>query len=94
MLVRLRFTEEYPSDFSDEEKLALSGLVNRLANNRYREYEFDSRRLNLFKFYTLLVDLGFKNVKLEIERGSGLYYMILYKEVEFYDEIVIEFWVI
>lgn len=91
MLVRLRFSGQYPLDFSEKEKNVLKGLIERVCNNKFREYEFDSRRMHLFKFYTLLVDLGFKNVKLEAEKDSNIYYMNLIKEIEFEDEIIYEF---
>ena len=91
MLVRLRFSREYPLDFSEKEKECLKGLIRRIINSKIREYEFDSRRMNLFKFYTLLVDFGYREVKLDVEKKPRLYYMNLYKDVIFEDEIVIEF---
>lgn len=91
MLVRLRFSEQYPLDFSEEEKRLLIGLIKRISNNKFREYEFDSRRMNLFEFYSLLVDFGFKNVKLELKKNSDIYFMTLSKDIEFKDEVLFEF---
>lgn len=91
MLVRLRFRKEYPKDFSREEKIVLKNLIISIPNIEYKEYEFDSRKLNLFKFYTLLVDLGYKDIKLELEKDSNRYFMDLFKTIIFYDSILYKF---
>ena len=91
MLVRLRFRKEYPKDFSREEKIVLKNLIISIPNIEYKEYEFDSRKLNLFKFYTLLVDLGYKDIKLELEKDSNKYFMDLFKTIIFYDSILYKF---
>ena len=91
MLVKLRFSKDYPSDFTGEEKLLLTGLIKVVSNSEKKEYEFDSRIMNLFKFYTLLVDLGYKDVKLDVDKVTGDYYMNLFKDIIYYDEVLVEF---
>lgn len=91
MQIRLRFSQEYPKDFSEKEKKLLLGLIVRVPNNKFKEYEFDSVRMHLFKFYSLLLSFEFQSPKLEFESSSKLYFMNLYKKLKIDDTVLYEF---
>lgn len=93
MIIRLHFSKNLPVDFTDKEKKILLNFdLKPIPNKFFKEYEYDTSKMGLFRLYTLLVKLGYKNIKLlpkKHEDYDGII-EIFRDDLEYYDEIIME----
>jgi len=92
MKFRLLFNQEYPCDFNADEKSRLERILVEIPNSSCREYEIDTKYINAFDLYKLLVHFGFIELKLKPVVRSGNFFGIfeMSKLIEFDDEIILE----
>ena len=93
MIIRLHFSKKLPVDFTDKEKaILLKFNLKSVPNNLYTEYEFDSSRLGVFTLYKILVNLGYKDIKLVPKKHKDYdgIIEIFRDDLEYYDEIIME----
>ena len=61
MIVKIKFSKEYPSDFSDEEKLALIKFNLERVESEGTLIEYRVILDNISKLFSKITSLGFRN---------------------------------